>query len=327
MSADNSTTSSADAQHLKVDNSVVRLEIDTKQQRHLLSISDSSEKSANRSEKVPVRKKSNSMSKQAKNVKIPEKSELSLMFDRIRMKNARKDQSDLVENVNSHRKDKPDLAPNSEKMMLDHKKVDNNVSIVRKVDIGHRNIDEIMEFDEMGKLRPKNISLKPNLDEKLTRVPNLKPKLPNLDQSNLHVDSPEKLNHESKISIFERKINIEKETVIKKTSSNMNINTLNMLDPTERLERSSSFGTLVRNPNPKMESFSRKLSISIGANIADKKNRKESKSTLTPKRSTRKHLGSEVSDIDSPGKRKLSPESTASPFKKVRSGRQTKGGQ
>ena len=129
-----------------------------------------------------------------------------------------------------------------------------------------------------------------------------------------------------KFKFFKNKNNIENETVIRKTNSSVNINTLNTIVPTDKLERSASFSTLVTNPTSKIRSFSRKFSISVGANMDEKKTRKENQTTLTPHRSTRKHLGSEASDIDSPGKRKLSPESTSSILKKVRSGRQTKGG-
>ena len=86
------------------------------------------------------------------------------------------------------------------------KKVENIVNTVVNVDIGRRNIDQIMEFDELGRLRPKNLGLGPTQESKLTHAPNLGPKLPNLVRSNDHVDSPKKLSHASKISIFEKKI-------------------------------------------------------------------------------------------------------------------------
>ena len=185
-----------------------------------------------------------------------------------------------------------------------------------------------MEFDELGRLRPKKLGLGPTQESKLTHAPNLGPKLPNLVRSNDHVDSPEKLSHASKISIFEKKIEkkiiVKKESVMKKTNSSINLTINNAGDPNEVLERSSSFSTLVGNPNSKIRSLSRKLSISVGTNL-EKKNRKESISALTPTRTVRGHLRSMNSSIDSPGKRKLSPESTNSTLKKMRSGKQTTG--
>ena len=115
-----------------------------------------------------------------------------------------------------------------------------------------------------------------------------------------------------------------KESVIKKTNSSINLTINNAGDPNEVLERSSSFSTLVGNPNSKIRSLSRKFSISVGTNL-EKKNRKESISALTPTRTVRGHLRSMNSSIDSPGKRKLSPESTNSTLKKMRSDKQTTG--
>ena len=90
----NSTSSSANPQSLSVDSSVVRLENVVQRQRHLWLDSVSSRTSDTRSVQFSVRKKGSPMSSKAKNpkkaLKLPEKSELSLMFDRIRCKNAQK---------------------------------------------------------------------------------------------------------------------------------------------------------------------------------------------------------------------------------------------
>ena len=91
-------------------------------------------------------------------------------------------------------------------------------------------------------------------------------------------------------------------------------------------ERSASFTTLVGCTNPKIKNLSRMLSTSVGASL-DKKTRKVSTSVGTPSKPTRKSLrnvmGSQSFDVDSPGKRKLSPESSNYDFKNRGSGKRT----
>ena len=77
---------------------------------------------------------------------------------------------------------------------------------------------------------------------------------------------------------------------------------------------SASFSTLVRSTNQNTRNLSRKYCISVGADLDDEKNRKESKAETTSgtptRNSFRKVRQSYSFDTDSPGKRKLRPESS-----------------
>ena len=278
---------------------------------------------------------SNRLKSAKKPVKLQERSELSIMFDKIRQKNTAKEKlepkSDNKLNAVKLDLEKPKI---SESPNLKINKVGmNNVNSVSSLNIGriNENIDDIdtenvMVFNEMGKLVPKT-SQKSQLQEPhTTHAPKLGLKFKGDDWLIGHKDSPEKLDYKSKLSIFENK-NIDNiDSVNSQTNLCINPNIIDAKSPLEKIERSASFTSLVGNPNHKIRKLSRRISNSVGTDLDSKKNRKESIGHLTPLRLIGSNPRSEILGTDSPGKRKFSPESNNLDSKKVRSGNRTKGG-
>ena len=138
------------------------------------------------------------------------------------------------------------------------------------------------------------------------------------DLSTGHVNSPEKLNFKSKISIFEfdeiKTNEKNNESVKNEPIPSINSNISYAKVPSEDLRRSASFSTLVRRKDQQTRHLSRKHCVSVGADLEDEKSRNESKAETTAGTPTRKSLRkvrkSNSFDTDSPGKRKLSPESS-----------------
>ena len=160
-----------------------------------------------------------------------------------------------------------------------------------------------------------------NSNADITHAHKLGPKLIAKDLSTGHVNSPEKLNFKSKISIFEHdeiktdeKNEKNNESVKNEPKSSINSNIKYAKVPSEQLERSASFSTLVGRTGQYTRNLSRKYCVSVGADLGDEKSRNERKAettTGTPTRkSFRKVRQSYSFDTDSPGKRKLSSESS-----------------
>ena len=204
------------------------------------------------------------------------------------------------------------------------KEVNSNVNIVNsgQKDSMDVNFDRmnLMKFDENGRLVPKFSQDVHDARNKLGHATVLEPKLTNLVIKG--TSSPEKLNLKSKISIFE----VDEKSVDMKPDSNLNPSITIAKDPHRYRERSASFTTLVEHTNPRISNLSRKLSTSDGASLVQK-TRKESTSVSTPPNPTRKCLRkdkvSQSFDVDSPGKRKLSPESSNFDFQNRGSGKRT----
>ena len=255
------------------------------------------------SPKVSSNKKKKVIAK--KPVSLNERTELSIMFDKIRQKNKSRAVAKIIQS-----EAQTNIKPN-----------------VCTVENGHINEnidrfdhDNLMEFDERGRLRPKNSQKVLACATDMEHAPKLELKV-----KNSHENSPEKLSCQSKISIFEMKSTTEENIVNYKTKSSKspNINFTKMSQC--NIERSSSFSTLVGKSTDDFGNLSRKLCESEGANL-DKKNRKESINILTPSTPIGRNLEKESLNTDSPGKRKkMSPEYSNLYFKKLRSGKRTMG--
>ena len=179
----------------------------------------------------------------------------------------------------------------------------------------------LMKFDEKGKLVPKFSQIGSDACVNIvTHAPMLEPKLSSRILDKETPSSPEKLNFKSKISIFDKKSAEQKSNTIEKQP------TLIVKDPKEIKERSTSFSHLVRPTNPKSQNLSRTVSVSVGASL-DEKTGKESSKEVKPSRPSRKSLRkvsiSQSFIVDSPGKRKLSPESSNCDFSNQGSGKRT----
>ena len=118
----------------------------------------------------------------------------------------------------------------------------------------------------------------------------------------------------------------DKKSVNLKSDNSINSNINYAKDSHGMIERSASFSTLVGSTHPNNKFLSRKYCNSVGADL-NEKTRKESEAYMTPLKPIRKSLRnvrtSQSFVIDSPGKRKLSPESSNLNFQKDGSGKRT----
>ena len=280
--------------------------LDSRKQRHLLIDSPvSGHSTVKRLVKDNINRKGSPKIKSKLSATPQERSQLGILFEKLRQKGLE---------INSNTEKTEDSKSNKE--------VEINV---RTVNNGHsnENVDEfdrnkLMKFDENGKLVQLYGQKDQNSIADMTHAHDLGPKLIAKDLYTAHVNSPEKLNFKSRISIFEYdeilKHEKNNESVKNEPKSSINSNIKYAKVPSGQLERSASFSTLVRSTNQNTRNLSRKYCISVGADLDDEKNRKKSKAETTSgtptRNSFRKVRQSYSFDTDSPGKRKLSPESS-----------------
>ena len=166
--------------------------------------------------------------------------------------------------------------------------------------------NNLMRFDENGRLVPKFDQDDCNARNKLMHATLSGPDLISHKLEIKTASSPEKLNLKSKISIFDDKRSVDmnlKSEIPRSTSIKYE------KEQHKYKERSASFTNLVGFKTHEVKNLSRMSSSSVGASLD-----KNIPSVQTPSRPRRISLRnvkvSQSFDVDSPGKRKASPESS-----------------